>query len=330
MKFVIFALIPIILSIGIFSAIPFSFASEDVCSDLGEHNPTILFTSKTNYQIGETIEVYGCTIDNIKGVNLTLSHSSDISFENILQSGATGNLSVSNAIWNEFSTSFTTDDWYFEDGVYVIRVDVNGDFTYTEVILGNNIEIIPDWIKNTAKWWVDDIISDDEYLTAIEFLVNEKIIQVSATNLQSNVDKTIPSWIWSHAQYWTEGQMSDSEYLDGIKFLINNGIISLKQTSDSIIAIKLNENSTFTVIISDSTGNIDSEFAEIVNLTITDGGPIQAGTTIVQDVIASETGIDSGVFTFTGNSMDFVPESGEIHAIYENNNEIYEAIIIID
>jgi len=307
------------------SLLPFSYADETECSELDEHNPTILLTSKTNYQIGDTIEVYGCTIDTIKGVNFSLYPSSYENFKNILPGGATGNLPVFDGDWHEFSYSWVTDD--FDEGVYVIEVDVNGIISDTEIVLDDSNEIVPDWIKNTAKWWVDEIISDDEYLNAIEFLVNENIIEVSSTNIQSNGDKEIPSWILTHAKYWTEGQMSDSEYLDGIKHLINNGIISLTTTIDSIISITLNDNdSTFTVTISDSAANTDSELAEIVNLTITDDGPIQAGTTIVQNVIASETGIDSGTFIFIGIISDFITTSDKIHAIYETNSETYESV----
>jgi len=134
--------------------------------------------------------------------------------------------------------------------------------------------------------------------------------------------------------YWTEGQMSDSEFLEGIKFLINNGIIQLKQSQNTKITIyfesnNINPNSNFTVKVIDIKANTDSEFVDIVNLTITDGGPLQAGTTITQYVIASETGIDSSVFTFTGIVSDFIPISGEIHVIYETDSKVYEAFIII-
>lgn len=37
---------------------------------------------------------------------------------------------------------------------------------------------VPDWIKNNAEWWSQGLISDEEYLSAIEFLIKEGIIQV--------------------------------------------------------------------------------------------------------------------------------------------------------
>ena len=37
---------------------------------------------------------------------------------------------------------------------------------------------IPSWIKTNAQWWSQDLISDVEYVRAIEFLINEGIIKI--------------------------------------------------------------------------------------------------------------------------------------------------------
>jgi len=41
---------------------------------------------------------------------------------------------------------------------------------------------IPSWIKNNAKWWVEDAITDDEFIKAIEYLVEKKIIDLGKYN----------------------------------------------------------------------------------------------------------------------------------------------------
>ncbi len=38
---------------------------------------------------------------------------------------------------------------------------------------------IPQWVKNNAGWWADDIISEDDFISGIEYLVNNGIISVS-------------------------------------------------------------------------------------------------------------------------------------------------------
>jgi len=39
-------------------------------------------------------------------------------------------------------------------------------------------ESIPDWIKNNACWWAEGLISDDDFVKGIEYLVKEGIIKV--------------------------------------------------------------------------------------------------------------------------------------------------------
>ena len=52
-------------------------------------------------------------------------------------------------------------------------------------------EQVPNWIKNTAGWWAQDAISEFEFVNAIEFLINEEIIQVSTSDSTSN-SKGVP------------------------------------------------------------------------------------------------------------------------------------------
>ena len=48
---------------------------------------------------------------------------------------------------------------------------------------------IPSWVKNTAGWWATDAISEDEFVNAIEFLVNGGIIHVEkSSTLEKNIE----------------------------------------------------------------------------------------------------------------------------------------------
>ena len=37
---------------------------------------------------------------------------------------------------------------------------------------------LPSWVKNNAKWWSEDSISDSEFISTLEYLINEGIIIV--------------------------------------------------------------------------------------------------------------------------------------------------------
>ena len=37
---------------------------------------------------------------------------------------------------------------------------------------------IPNWIKNNAKWWANDQISDEDFVKSIQYLVKKGIIRI--------------------------------------------------------------------------------------------------------------------------------------------------------
>ena len=99
-------------------------------------------------------------------------------------------------------------------------------------------ENVPDWVKNTAGWWATDTISETEFLNAIEFLVNEEIIQVSDITSGKDGSESIPGWIKNNAGWWAEGQIDDQTFVNGIEFLVKEGIIQIK-TEQSELEILL-------------------------------------------------------------------------------------------
>lgn len=37
---------------------------------------------------------------------------------------------------------------------------------------------IPEWIRNNANWWSQDLVSDQEFTQSIQYLINQQIIQI--------------------------------------------------------------------------------------------------------------------------------------------------------
>lgn len=37
---------------------------------------------------------------------------------------------------------------------------------------------IPDWVKQTSKWWSDDLIPDGDFVKSLQFLINNKMISI--------------------------------------------------------------------------------------------------------------------------------------------------------
>ena len=88
-----------------------------------------------------------------------------------------------------------------------------------------NTQEIPGWIKNNAAWWADDEIDDDSFISGIQFLINQGIINISATSQTDSGTNEIPSWVKNNAGWWADGQITDDDFVKGIQYLVGQGII---------------------------------------------------------------------------------------------------------
>jgi|GEM_PF-5155061 len=61
----------------------------------------------------------------------------------------------------------------------LITTNVSPDKTQEEIIPEEITPIVPAWIKNTATWWSEDKLTDDEFLKGIKYLLQKGIIQVN-------------------------------------------------------------------------------------------------------------------------------------------------------
>ena len=96
-----------------------------------------------------------------------------------------------------------------------------------------NPNLIPDWIKNSAGWWATDQISEREFLSGIEYLINNKIILIDPvpcnaadTNQPSN-KFAVPYWVKNNAGWWSEDLIEDIEFINALEYLITKQIISI-------------------------------------------------------------------------------------------------------
>lgn len=88
--------------------------------------------------------------------------------------------------------------------------------------------IIPEWIRNNAKWWVQGGISDMEFISGIQYLIQQEIMTIPETDQTAEgSSKNIPSWIKNNADWWSQGLISDDDFVKGIQFLIANRIITI-------------------------------------------------------------------------------------------------------
>jgi len=87
--------------------------------------------------------------------------------------------------------------------------------------------IVPEWIKNNARWWSDDQISDSEFLKGIEYLIKEEVILIPDSLKSESAIQEIPDWIKNTANWWSDDIVTDDEFVSALEFLIKNGIIRI-------------------------------------------------------------------------------------------------------
>jgi len=115
------------------------------------------------------------------------------------------------------------------------RVTYNGEklFVGTSPLVKENTQPptsqqgkVPSWIKNNAKWWAQKQIGDSDFLSGIQFMIQQKIILVSGKSTgSSQANAPVPDWIRNNAGWWADDKISEDEFVKALEFLINNGII---------------------------------------------------------------------------------------------------------
>ena len=92
---------------------------------------------------------------------------------------------------------------------------------------------IPDWIKDVAGWWASGVISETEFLTGIEYLINNNIILLDFVPCNDEIQsqygdtKSIPDWIKNNATWWSDNLIDDIDFINGLQYLIEHKIIKI-------------------------------------------------------------------------------------------------------
>jgi hypothetical protein len=153
-------------------------------------------------------------------------------------------------VWGPTQLSHTSEGslknlkYEFEtDGKYTIEFGVEGilfqpipqEMVSFEIVVGDVEEhveetsAIPEWIKSNAGWWADGTITDSDFITGIQYLIQQDILSVPQTSVTGGQEEGIPNWIKNNAGWWAEGLISDDDFLNGIQYLIGIGLISVEQ-----------------------------------------------------------------------------------------------------
>ena len=137
-----------------------------------------------------------------------------------------------------FSDSkFTADDYLnFDVSTYTTT-----SVPTTPTIPSQSKTVLPEWIKNNAKWWSEGSIGDNDFLSGVEYMIKENIMVIpdlteEVTQMELKDEKramgmereqNVPDWVRNNAGWWADGLISEDDFLNGIKYLVEKGIIKI-------------------------------------------------------------------------------------------------------
>ena len=122
------------------------------------------------------------------------------------------------------------DSIIWKEGEYSLELEYSGasNQAYFTIIDDGNIGI-PYWINDLAKLWLTTQMPDKEYAKAIQYLIQQDILE----SIESNEELYIPQWFRSPTAWWASGQITDTTYTYTIQFLIDNKFMKIPFSQES-------------------------------------------------------------------------------------------------
>lgn len=73
-------------------------------------------------------------------------------------------------------------------GIFLVTIIFSTSVLSTQ---NASAQVIPDWVKNTAKWYGEGLISQHEFIEAVEYLLENNIIILDPADKLTTKDKII-------------------------------------------------------------------------------------------------------------------------------------------
>ena len=70
-------------------------------------------------------------------------------------------------------------------------------------------------------------ISNSDFVSGVQYLIENEIISVPPTESASSTSQHIPQWISQNAGWWSEGRISENEFVTVLQWLISNGVMTV-------------------------------------------------------------------------------------------------------
>ena len=89
----------------------------------------------------------------------------------------------------------------------------------------NNGEV-PIWIKSVVSLWGLEKITDDDFLSILEYLIEKDIIKIpTESSFENTKELKMLSWVKGNLILWSQGEIPNSEFFKNMDWLLENKFI---------------------------------------------------------------------------------------------------------
>ena len=114
-----------------------------------------------------------------------------------------------------------------------ILAGIAGVLLLTSMVGSVDAANVPDWVKNNAGWWAEGQIDDAAFVSGVQYMIENGIINVPSTTRSSGASDTIPSWVKNNAGWWADGTLTENEFVNALQYLIKMGIMQVSPSAVS-------------------------------------------------------------------------------------------------
>lgn len=140
---------------------------------------------------------------------------------------STINIPITETVMN-FTSPFPFESETYPKDTYVLLIEYSGNNATTQFNIKDSGKIrIPIWIKDVAKLWIQDIITDEQFLTTVKSLTEgeNSIIMVPEKLNSLTTQSKIPQWMKTNTEWWINDLTDDKTYVITLQYLIKIGVI---------------------------------------------------------------------------------------------------------
>ena len=162
-------------------------------------------------------------------VSVTINEIDENKKEAVFEINFAKEMEKSNIIIRSWDPNLNSLDTHILDAIEVVSNKIEAPTpTYEQPVVIELEPTIPVWIKNNAGWWSNQQIDDSDFVSGIEYLIKNKIINVPGVEVEKNSSSPeIPDWIKNNAGWWAESLITDEDFIEAMQWLIANGVIKI-------------------------------------------------------------------------------------------------------